>query len=298
MINTARFGFSRASYFYTGEPTPNTPAASVPSFLVGRPVGAVVIGGSAASNPAAQLSLAGSNNGSNLDIARNLFTYEDRVTITKGRHRVSVGAWFQRLESNENLALSQYGQATFTSLTTFLEGTVGTFLFDPTPTRLGWRSLLGAWYLEDDIRLSPKLNLSLGFRDEFTNGWNEAQRSGRQLRFQQWGHCYSTASGKLGLHFQQREVPAPTANRFSVESLPHQDRRPRRLRDVQRSSRCAWIPPRSECALQSNRQHREPPGLSSPLQPRRPTAVKCEGGARGGSTRFEDADPRVLFPQD
>ena len=80
VINTARVGFSRASYFYTGEPTPNTPAASVPSFLVGRPVGAVVIGGSAASNPAAQLSLAGSNNGSNLDIARNLFTYEDRVT--------------------------------------------------------------------------------------------------------------------------------------------------------------------------------------------------------------------------
>ena len=183
VINTARFGFSRASYFYTGEPTPNTPAASVPSFLVGRPVGAVVIGGSAASNPAAQLSLAGSNNGSNLDIARNLFTYQDRVTITKGRHRVSAGAWFQRLRSNENLALSQYGQATFTSLTTFLEGTVGTFLFDPTPTPLGWRSLLGAWYLEDNIRLSPKLNLSLGFRDEFTNGWNEAHGRGANFVF-------------------------------------------------------------------------------------------------------------------
>ena len=183
LISTARFGFSRASYFYTGEPTPNTPAASVPSFLVGRPVGAVVIGGSAASNPAAQLSLAGSNNGSNLDIARNLFTFEDRVTYTKGRHRVSAGAWFQRLESNENLALSQFGQATFTSLTTFLDGTVGTFLFDPTPTPLGWRSLLGAWYLQDDIRLSPKLNLSLGFRDEFTNGWNEAHGRGANFVF-------------------------------------------------------------------------------------------------------------------
>jgi autotransporter translocation and assembly factor TamB len=185
LINTARFGFSRASYFYTGEPTPNTPAASVPSFLAGRPVGAVVIGGSAASNPAAQLSLAGSNNGSNLDIARNLFTYEDRVSFTKGRHRVSVGAWFQRLESNENLALSQYGQATFTSLTSFLEGSVGSFLFDPTPTRLGWRSFLGAWYVADDLRLSPKLTLSLGFRDEFTNGWNEAYGRGGNYAFSQ-----------------------------------------------------------------------------------------------------------------
>jgi hypothetical protein len=183
LLNTARFGYSRASYFYTGEPTPNTPAASVPSFLAGRPVGAVVIGGSAASNPAAQLSLAGSNNGSNLDIARNLFTYEDRLTLTRGRHRVSAGVWFQRLDSNENLALSQFGQTTFTSLTTFLEGTVGTFLLDPTPTPLSWRSFLGAWYVTDDMRLTSKLTLSLGFRDEFTNGWNEAHGRGGNFVF-------------------------------------------------------------------------------------------------------------------
>jgi autotransporter translocation and assembly factor TamB len=151
--------------------------------LTGRLVGAVVIGGSAASNPAAQLSLAGSNNGSNLDIARNLFTYEDRLTVTRGRHRISAGAWFQRLDSNENLALSQYGQATFTSLTTFLEGTVGTFLFDPAPTPLGWRSLLGAWYVADELRLTPKLTLSLGFRDEFTSGWNEAHGRGGNYVF-------------------------------------------------------------------------------------------------------------------
>ena len=125
MLNTARVGFSRAGYFFTGEPTPGTPAASLPGFLAGHPIGALVVGGSAASNPTAQLSLAGSNNGSNLDVARNLFTYEDRVSFTKGRHQFNVGAWFQRLRSNENLALSQYGQATFTSLQTFLQGTVG-----------------------------------------------------------------------------------------------------------------------------------------------------------------------------
>src|SRR5713101_792202 len=32
-LNTARIGFSRAGYFFTGEPTPGTPAASVPGFL-------------------------------------------------------------------------------------------------------------------------------------------------------------------------------------------------------------------------------------------------------------------------
>ncbi len=132
-----------------------------------------MVGGSAASNPTAQVSLAGSNNGSNLHVARNLFTYEDRVSFTKGRHQVEVGAWFQRLRSNELLALSQYGQATFTSLQTFLQGTASTLLYDPSPTPLGWRAWLGAFYVQDAIRVSSHLTLSLGFRDEFTNGWNE-----------------------------------------------------------------------------------------------------------------------------
>lgn len=174
LLNTARLGFSRAGYFFTGEPTPGTPAAGVAGFLVGRPVGAVVVGGSAASNPSAQLGLAGSNNGSNLKIARNLFSYEDRVTLTRGRHQLSFGAWFQRFQSNETIALSQFGQATFASLQTFLQGNVGSFLFDPAPTEMNWRSLFGAFYAEDVFRFRPNLTFSLGFRDEFSTGWNEA----------------------------------------------------------------------------------------------------------------------------
>jgi hypothetical protein len=174
LLNTARIGFSRAGYFFTGETTPGTPAASLTGFLTGRPIGAIVVGGSAASNPTAQVSLAGSNNGSNLNVARNLFTYEDRVSFTKGRHQFDFGAWFQRLRSNENLALSQYGQATFTSLQTFLAGTVSSLLFDPAPTPLGWRSWFGAWYADDVIRVNARFTLSLGFRDEFTSGWSEA----------------------------------------------------------------------------------------------------------------------------
>ncbi len=175
LLNTARVGYSRAGYYFAGEPTPGSPAASVPGFLRGLPVGAAVVGGSAASNPAAQVALAGSNNGSNLLVARNLFTYEDRVSWTKGRHQLNVGAWFQRLRSNENLALSQYGQATFTSLQTFLAGTAASLLYDPAPTPLGWRSWYGAWYVEDVVRLAPSLTLSLGFRDEFSTGWNEVE---------------------------------------------------------------------------------------------------------------------------
>ena len=174
LLNSARVGFSRAGYFFTGEPTPGTPAASVSGFLLGKPVGAVVVGGSAASNPVAAIGLAGSNNGSNLSIHRNLYTLEDRVTMTHGRHQLSFGAWFQRFQSNENIALSQFGQATFSSLANFLNGNISSFLFDPSSTAMNWRSLFGAWYAEDVFRISPKLTLSLGFRDEFSTGWNEA----------------------------------------------------------------------------------------------------------------------------
>jgi hypothetical protein len=174
LLNLARFGFSRANYFFTGEPTPGTPAASVPGFLNGRQVGAVVVGGSAASNPQAQIGLAGSNNGSNLPIVRNLFTYQDRVTVSRGIHQMSFGAWFQQFQSNETINLSQFGQATFTSLQTFLAGTTSSFLYSPAPTKMNWRSLFGAIYAQDVIRIDPKLTLSLGFRAEFSTGWNEA----------------------------------------------------------------------------------------------------------------------------
>lgn len=174
LLNTARVGYSRAGYFFAGEPTPGTPAATVPGFLEGLPIGALVVGGSAASNPQAQVGLAGSNNGSDLRVARNLYTYEDLVSLTRGRHQFSFGAWFQQFQSNETLALSQFGQATFASVSTFLAGNFSSFLYDPAPTELNWRSLFGALYAQDVIRVSPKFTLSLGFRSEFTTGWNEA----------------------------------------------------------------------------------------------------------------------------
>ena len=103
----------------------------------------------------------------------------DDVQITKGIHQISVGVWFQRVQDNEDTASRQLGQATFTSLTTFLQGTTSTFQVVPNANELGWRSLFGAWYVEDTIKLRPNLTLQVGLRDEFTTGWNE--ESGRAV---------------------------------------------------------------------------------------------------------------------
>jgi hypothetical protein len=219
LLNTARFGYSRAGYFFTGEPTPDTPAASVPGFLVGHQVGAVVVGGSAASNPQAQIGLAGSNNGSNLTIARNLYTYEDRVSWTHGRQQFDFGVWFQQFQSNETIALSQYGQATFTSLQTFLAGTIATFLYDPAPTGLNWRSLFGAFYVQDTIRVNPKLTLTLGFRTEFSTGWNEAH--GRAANYTFTNGVISNEPRIASSAFTQNNAKVLPAPRIGIAWSPY-----------------------------------------------------------------------------
>lgn len=86
---------------------------SLPGFVQGGPVGAVVIGGSNAANAASQITPAGTNATSNLAAVRNLFTWTDQVTLTHGNHLISFGVSFQHIQVNDSLAQNQYGQATF-----------------------------------------------------------------------------------------------------------------------------------------------------------------------------------------
>jgi hypothetical protein len=171
-LNKVTVGFSRGGFYFNGY----LPASleSLKGFLPGKPVGAVVVGGGTTLNGASQITTAGTNAGSNLKVARNLFTAEDQVTINHGVHQLSFGAWFQRLHSNDSLVQDQYGQASFSTLQSFLQGTVSTFTVAPQATPLNWRSLEGAGYVEDVIKPTRKLEIRLGFRAEFTDGWNEA----------------------------------------------------------------------------------------------------------------------------
>ena len=170
LLNTARIGFSRGAYFFTGY----SPVA-LPGWVTGKPIGAIVVSGSTASNGASQITQAGTNVGSNNASARNLFTFSDHIYWAHGRHQLEAGAWLQRIQSNDQLAQNQYGQASFSTLESFLQGTVKTFTVVPSPTELGWRSYEGAGFVDDKIKLTQRLELRAGFRSESTNGWNEAQ---------------------------------------------------------------------------------------------------------------------------
>jgi hypothetical protein len=176
ILNKATFGFSRGAFYFNSGVTGT--ASSVPGRWAGTTgvdvPGAVVIGGGTTLNGASQLTNGGTNAGSNLTAVRNLFTGADQVTITHGKHLLNFGVWFERLQANDNLVQAQYGQASFSNLQTFLQGAISTFTFASNATPMSWRSLEGAFFAEDAIKLTPSLELRLGFRGEFTNGWNEA----------------------------------------------------------------------------------------------------------------------------
>jgi hypothetical protein len=174
LLNKATIGFSRGGFHFNSGVS--GPAASVPGGWIhaGQPVGTIVIGGGTTLNGASQLTNGGTNAGSNLAQARNLSTANDEVSLTHGRHLLSFGVWLQRIQANDNLLQDQYGQASFTNLQSFLKGTVSTYTYAQTPTPLSWRSLEGAFFGQDAVKVRPSLEIRLGFRGEFTNGWNEA----------------------------------------------------------------------------------------------------------------------------
>ncbi|HTC64347.1 MAG TPA: carboxypeptidase regulatory-like domain-containing protein [Candidatus Saccharimonadales bacterium] len=172
VLNIAMFGFSRASFALASQPLVTLPSNL--SFVSGMGPGGIVVGGGATTTANGSITSAGPNNAAGVNNHRNLFTFQDDMRITHGMHQLDFGVWFQRLQDNEDSASRQLGQATFLSLTTLLQGTVTNFQVVPMHTELGWRSLMGAWYVDDTIRVRRNLTIEAGLRQEFTTGWNEA----------------------------------------------------------------------------------------------------------------------------
>jgi hypothetical protein len=179
MLNTFRFGFSRAAFSLDSTLLSTFPSSL--DFVTGQGPGGIVVGGGATTTGLATITSAGPNNAAGVWNRRNLFTVTDGFQINNGRHQFSFGVWLQRMQDNEDTASRQLGVATFASLTTFLQGTVTTFQVVPDANELGWRSLFGAWYAQDSIKLRHNLTLQVGIRHEFTTGYNE--ESGRAANY-------------------------------------------------------------------------------------------------------------------
>ncbi len=172
ILNTLRVGFSRGAFNYDAASYAPFPPGL--AFVAGGQPGAITISGGG-------ITAAGGNVNAGVWDRRNLFTYTDGIQIVKGIHQISAGVWFQQVQENEDTASRRLGMATFGTLTTFLQGTLTNFQVVPDHNALGWRSLFGAWYVQDAIKLRRNLSLQVGLRQEFTTGWNE--KSGRASNY-------------------------------------------------------------------------------------------------------------------
>jgi hypothetical protein len=178
IINTIRTGFSRAAFDF--DSIALVPLPPDITLFAGKPPGPMSIGGASAAAVGA-LTPAGAGIAGHIWNYRNLFTGSDDVQLILGKHQLSLGGWFQRIQVNANSAPRSYGEAQFASLLGFLQGITTQFAGTPNRTFMYWRSLEGAWYVQDVIKLRPNLTLRVGVRDEFTNGWNE--KYGRAAQF-------------------------------------------------------------------------------------------------------------------
>lgn len=176
VLNTFRAGFSRAAFNYDSAPLTAFPASL--SFVKGADPGGVVIGGGSV---ATAITTAGGNVNAGVWNRRNLFTYTDSIQINNGIHQITGGVWLQPVQDNEDIASRRLGTATFGTLNSFLQGTLTNFQVVLNHNELGWRSLFGAWYIQDAIRIQRNLTLQVGLRHEFTTGWNEV--SGRAANY-------------------------------------------------------------------------------------------------------------------
>ena len=112
LLNTARVGFSRGSYFFTGE----TPV-DVPGWVAGDPIGAVVIGGGTAVNAASSITVRGHERRQQSRTPCAICSLTTTMSGTSTRiHQIEAGVWLQRVQANDLLAQDQYGQASFGSL--------------------------------------------------------------------------------------------------------------------------------------------------------------------------------------
>jgi hypothetical protein len=188
MLNTFLVGFSRAAFSLDSSLLATFPSSL--DFVTGEGPGGIVVGGGVTTTGLATITSAGPNNAAGVWNRRNLFTVNDSFQVNHGIHQFNFGVWLQRMQDNEDTASRQLGVATFASLTTLLQGTVTTFQVVPDANELGWRSLFGAWYAEDAIKLRRNLTIQVGVRHEFTTGYNE--ESGRAANYLSSGGVLET----------------------------------------------------------------------------------------------------------
>ena len=158
-LNTARIGFSRTRI---GQNVQANTSAALPTFVPGRDsMGDIDIGG---------LRRFGPQSSGNLRLVQNVFSAQNDLIHTRGRHVLKGGVLAEHYQDNMVNPTFSLGIFTFADLGAFLANRPATFIGLTPSAQFDryWRFTLVGLYAQDDFQLTPRITLNAGLRYEFT----------------------------------------------------------------------------------------------------------------------------------
>ena len=97
----------------------------------------------------------------------------DNVSYLRGAHSFKFGGIFKNYLSNPKNNRNYMGTINFSSLLTFMQGTPSQILGQINDSQLSYHQFLFGWFVQDNIKLNPKLSLTIGLRHEFVTAPDE-----------------------------------------------------------------------------------------------------------------------------
>lgn len=156
-LHSLRFGYSRVRNFEGGDP----PAGGALSFVEGQPLGRIQVTG------LTDISSAVLAARPRVHLLQDYQTNYD-VSVLRGRHAIRAGAGYSRVLFNQQGDFGATGRYQFGSLSTLLQAQPrrGDLMTPDSDTKRRWSQHLYHFFLQDEVRLSRTLNVTLGVRYE------------------------------------------------------------------------------------------------------------------------------------
>jgi hypothetical protein len=98
----------------------------------------------------------------------SLYQFSDDLAWTTGRHSLKIGGDYRFYVNPKTSGQAEYGYYQFTSLVSFLQAKAATVQFMMPGSILShkWRQSMTTFYVQDDIRLTPRVTMNIGVRYE------------------------------------------------------------------------------------------------------------------------------------
>jgi hypothetical protein len=156
-LNTTRIGFSRTRIGQNVEANTTQP---LQPFVPGRAItGDIDIGG---------LKRFGPQSSANLRLVQNVFSLQDDLVVTRGRHLIKAGGLAEHYQDNMVNPTFSLGIYAFPNLSAFLRNVPNNFVGLTPEAQFDryWRFTLFGLYVQDEVRLNPRLTVNGGLRYE------------------------------------------------------------------------------------------------------------------------------------